>query len=82
MTSPPFSLPHHWPAPFDPAAAERLIERFQALGEPEARLLDLPGVLPMLRCLGGNSPYLAELTIREHATVLQVAADGPEAAFA
>ncbi len=81
MTSPPFSLPPAWPAPFDPAAADRLVERFHSLGEPEARLLDAPGVLPMLRCLGGNSPYLAELTIREHETVLKLASDGPSAAF-
>ena len=36
----------------------------------------------MLRCLGGNSPYLSELAIRERDTIRRVAADGPDAAFA
>nr|WP_294514233.1 bifunctional [glutamine synthetase] adenylyltransferase/[glutamine synthetase]-adenylyl-L-tyrosine phosphorylase [uncultured Rhodopila sp.] len=82
MNDSAFSLPADWPAPFDEAAADRLVERFQALGEAEARLLATAGVLPMLRCLGGNSPYLAELTIREHDTTGRVVADGPDAAFA
>jgi glutamate-ammonia-ligase adenylyltransferase len=74
-------MPRHWPAPYDDAAADRLIERFQALGETEARLLKAPGVLPMLRCLGGNSPYLAALALREPESVRQLAAHGPQAAF-
>ena len=82
MNDSAFSLPIGWPAPFDAAAADRLIERFRALGDVEARLLDTPGVMPMLLCLGGNSPYLAELTIREHETIRRVVADGPDAAFA
>ena len=77
-----FSLPRDWPAPFDEAAADRLVERFQALGDAEALLLNTSGVLPMVRCLGGNSPYLAELTIRERDTIRRVVADGPDAAFA
>src|SRR5208337_2160761 len=71
-----------WPGAYDEAAADRLVERFQAVGEAETGLLETPGVLPMLRCLGGNSPYLAELTLREHETVLLFATHGPEAAFA
>ena len=31
----------------------------------------------MIRCLGGNSPYLGDLAIRELATVRRVVADGP-----
>jgi glutamate-ammonia-ligase adenylyltransferase len=65
----------NWPAPFDPAAAERLIERVQALG-PIA-----PKDQPVLHCLGGNSPFLADLALREHAIVQQLLADGPDLVF-
>lgn len=82
MKPAPFLIPCHWPAPYDEAAAERLIERFQSIGEPETRLLKKPGVLPMLRCLGGNSPYLAALAVREPDAILGLVRNGPEAAFA
>ena len=36
----------------------------------------------MLRCLGGNSPYLAGLAIRESASVCRLVADGPDAVVA
>jgi len=75
-------MPCHWPAPYDEAAGERLVERFEALGQTEARLLTSPGVLPMLRCLGGNSPYLAALVLRESESLHRLAMEGPEAAFA
>ncbi len=82
MNRAPFSLPSRWPAAFDAGSADRLVERFQALGDAEARLLEAPWVRPMLRCLGGNSPYLSELTIRERDTIRRVVADGPDIAFA
>ena len=75
-------MPRHWPAPYDEAAADRLVERFQALGETESRLQKMPGVLPMLRCLGGNSPYLADLALREPGAIGRLTTSGPEAAFA
>ena len=81
MKPPAFVLPRHWPVPYDAGAADRLVERFEALGETEARLLEVPGVLPMLRCLGGNSPYLAELALREAATIVLVATQGPDPAL-
>jgi [glutamine synthetase] adenylyltransferase / [glutamine synthetase]-adenylyl-L-tyrosine phosphorylase len=82
MNAPPFSLPVTWPAPFDVAAADRLVEHFQSIGEADAELLKAPGVPPMLRCLGGNSPYLSALALRDHETVHDLVADGPQAAFA
>ena len=36
----------------------------------------------MLRALGGGSPFLSDLLLREHATVLDLAARGPDAAAA
>jgi len=58
------------------------VERFQDVGETEARLLKRPGVLPMLRCLGGNSPYLAALAARERDVICRLTAEGPAVAFA
>ena len=71
-----------WPAPFDPDAATRLLERFTALGRAEARVAARPGVAAMLRCLGGNSPYLSDLALREAVTVTRFLAEGPDATVA
>jgi [glutamine synthetase] adenylyltransferase / [glutamine synthetase]-adenylyl-L-tyrosine phosphorylase len=73
-----FQLPATWPAPADPDAAERLIERFMAVGRAEARLARVPAVRAMLACLGGNSDYLADLAIRESAAVGALIASGPD----
>ncbi|MEA2739313.1 MAG: [glutamine synthetase] adenylyltransferase / [glutamine synthetase]-adenylyl-L-tyrosine, partial [Acetobacteraceae bacterium] len=35
----------------------------------------------MLRCLGGNSPYLSALVLREPDALRRLTVDGPEAAF-
>jgi glutamate-ammonia-ligase adenylyltransferase len=77
-----FPMPLHWPQPLDPAAAARLVERFHAIGEPEARILQDPGVRSLLMCLGGNSPYLTELALREPDAIRRLVTDGPQAAFA
>jgi glutamate-ammonia-ligase adenylyltransferase len=71
-----------WPDPFDPAAADRLIERFAVLGRTEARLAARGNVAAMLRCLGGNSPYLSDLALREAGTVARFVANGPDTAVA
>ncbi|MCB8882841.1 bifunctional [glutamine synthetase] adenylyltransferase/[glutamine synthetase]-adenylyl-L-tyrosine phosphorylase [Acidisoma cellulosilytica] len=68
--------PFHWPEPADLASADRFVERFQALAGMEA----VP--LAMLRAIGGNSEYLAGLSLRESATLLAVWTEGPEAAIA
>lgn len=72
----------HWPEPFDPAAGERLRERFEALGDSFGALLFVPGVRAMLLAIGGNSPYLSELAIREAASLQRFVLHGPDAAFA
>ena len=71
-----------WPSPFDSAAADRLLERFAALGRTESRLAAKPGGVAMLRCLGGNSPYLADLALRESAVAARFVVEGPDAAAA
>ena len=61
-----------WPEAADPAAAARLIKEFEARhGTVE------PALSPLLRCLGGNSPYLAELALRESDQLPAMLVDRP-----
>jgi glutamate-ammonia-ligase adenylyltransferase len=65
-----------WPPQADAAAGARLVERFA-----EA----LPGHAvpePLLRCLGGNSPYLSDLALREATTLATLARHGPDSVVA
>ncbi|HTC10192.1 MAG TPA: bifunctional [glutamine synthetase] adenylyltransferase/[glutamine synthetase]-adenylyl-L-tyrosine phosphorylase [Acetobacteraceae bacterium] len=78
MTSAAFRLPQYWPHPHDATAAARLVERFAELGRVEARLVARPAVAAMLGALGGNSPFLADLAIREAASVRTLVAEGPD----
>ncbi|HTB44893.1 MAG TPA: glutamine-synthetase adenylyltransferase [Acetobacteraceae bacterium] len=71
-------LPSTWPAPHDPAAAERLIERFSELGRAEARLAGRAAVRALLAALGGNSPYLSDLAVREAGALRALVTDGPQ----
>jgi glutamate-ammonia-ligase adenylyltransferase len=75
-----FRLPAVWPQPADAAAAERLCDQFAALGPADSRFARDSATL--LRCLGGNSPYLAELALREAAILRRLARDGPDATVA
>jgi glutamate-ammonia-ligase adenylyltransferase len=76
-----FRLPSAWPAAADAGAGERLAEQFAGLGRAEARFARDAGA-GLLRSLGGNSPYLAELAVREAAMLRQVADQGPDVAAA
>ena len=60
-----------WPIAADAAAGERLCAAFGA-GAPAG----------LLRCLGGNSPFLAELALREPAVLRRTIRLGPEAVVA
>jgi glutamate-ammonia-ligase adenylyltransferase len=63
-----------FPKPADPAAAARFLADFYM------RAPDGGGVpRALLECLGGNSPYLSELALREPETLMAVAAGGPDA---
>lgn len=72
-------VPANLPRPADPAAAEMLIERFAEQGMPEARFAATPGGRALLRTLGGNSPYLGDLAVREAPTLRRVIRLGPSA---
>ncbi|HEX3993088.1 MAG TPA: hypothetical protein VHX39_18100, partial [Acetobacteraceae bacterium] len=71
-----------WPAAYDDAAAGRLLERFAAIGRAEARLTTRSDAVALLRCLGGNSPYLSDLALREAGAVARFLVDGPDATLA
>jgi glutamate-ammonia-ligase adenylyltransferase len=71
-----------WPAPADAAAAQRLIERFASQGPQAAALAATPAGLAMLSAIGGGSPFLADLAIREHVCVIDFTQTGPDAALA
>jgi len=73
-----FQLPVQWPAAYDVPAADRLIERFAELGRTEARLAERPAVRAMLAALGGNSPYLSDLAVREPAALRSLVAHRPQ----
>ena len=70
-----------WPRPADPGAADRLAERFAAQGPEAAALAATPRGRAMLAAIGGGSPFLADLMVREHACVGRFCADGPGAAL-
>ncbi len=68
-----------WPAAADPDAASRLVERFADLGADAAALAASASGRQMLDALGGGSPYLSDLLVRESATALSVWQRGPDA---
>ncbi len=78
MARSPAPLKTVWPRPSDEVAAARLVAQFEAVGGPEARLLRRPGFRPMLEAVGGNSPYLAGLAVREAGTLRDFVDHGPD----
>ncbi|MBV9654997.1 MAG: bifunctional [glutamine synthetase] adenylyltransferase/[glutamine synthetase]-adenylyl-L-tyrosine phosphorylase [Acetobacteraceae bacterium] len=77
-----FRLPGIWPPPADKRGAERLQERFAETGAPARALAAEPAIRAMLDAIGGNSPYLSDLAVREAATFAAIATDGPDAVLA
>jgi glutamate-ammonia-ligase adenylyltransferase len=65
-----------YPQPGDPAAASRFVADFMAKAGADSGATVPRG---LLECLGGNSPYLAELALREPETLLAIMATGPDA---
>ncbi|MBK1661924.1 bifunctional [glutamine synthetase] adenylyltransferase/[glutamine synthetase]-adenylyl-L-tyrosine phosphorylase [Paracraurococcus ruber] len=74
-------LPERLPRPFDPEAADRLIQQV-AEGEAPARALAAsPGGAALLRALGGHAPFLADLAQREPMALVRLQERGPDEAF-
>ncbi|MCS6932430.1 MAG: bifunctional [glutamine synthetase] adenylyltransferase/[glutamine synthetase]-adenylyl-L-tyrosine phosphorylase [Acetobacteraceae bacterium] len=70
------------PAPHDPEAADRLIAAFRDLGRAERDYAETAAGRALLAAIGGHSPYLSDLALREPAVLLRMAERGPDAAFA
>ncbi|MBV9118852.1 MAG: hypothetical protein JOY63_15955, partial [Acetobacteraceae bacterium] len=77
MPQAPFTLPATWPRPYDVAAADRLIERISETGPEMAALAARRDVAALLRALGGNSPFLSDLAVRETAALAELVSSGP-----
>ena len=73
--------PAHWPRPADPEAAARLQECFSVIGKAEARFAKSTAGRAILDAFGGNAPYLADLAIKEPATLRDAVEHGPSPTF-
>lgn len=69
------------PRPFDRQAADRLLEDFAERGSAERAYAASQAGAAMLAALGGHSPYLAELALREAPSLLRLAERGPDDAM-
>ena len=59
-----------WPAPADALAASRLVERFAACSLAAREFAASGEGSALLAAIGGGSPYLSDLAVREHQIVL------------
>ncbi|CAH0283290.1 bifunctional [glutamine synthetase] adenylyltransferase/[glutamine synthetase]-adenylyl-L-tyrosine phosphorylase [Roseomonas sp. CECT 9278] len=73
--------PERLPRPFDPAAAALAAEHFAERGAAERDFAASPAGAALIAALGGHSPYLADLAVRESAALLALAERGPDVAF-
>ncbi|GBR07033.1 bifunctional [glutamine synthetase] adenylyltransferase/[glutamine synthetase]-adenylyl-L-tyrosine phosphorylase [Acetobacter oeni] len=70
-----------WPEAADPEAADRFLEDMTALwreAELDPGMLHAPGIPDLLACIGGNSPYLADLIRRAPDDFVRLITDGPD----
>ncbi len=74
--------PDRLPRPFDTEAAARLAERFGERDAATRAFAASPEGAALLGALGGHSPYLADLAVKEAPALLRLAARGPDEAFA
>jgi glutamate-ammonia-ligase adenylyltransferase len=70
------------PRPFDPEAAGRLLERFAERDAACRGFAASAEGAALLGALGGHSPYLSDLAVREAPALLRLAERGPDDAFA
>jgi len=68
-------------APHDEAAAARLATAFAELGRAERALAESDEGQRLLAAIGGHSPYLTELALREPGVLLRMAERGADAAL-
>ncbi|MDI3305983.1 MAG: bifunctional [glutamine synthetase] adenylyltransferase/[glutamine synthetase]-adenylyl-L-tyrosine phosphorylase [Acetobacteraceae bacterium] len=79
----PAIIPHpeRLPRPFDQEGAERLAERFSEISAPARAFAASAEGAALLGALGGHSPYLSDLALREPEMLLRLAERGPDEAF-
>ena len=70
------------PRPFEPEEAARLAERFAERGAAERAFAATAEGGALLAALGGHSTYLADLAVRESATLLRLVERGADATMA
>ena len=70
------------PRPFEAEEAARLAERFAERGAAERAFAATADGAALLGALGGHSSYLADLAVRESATLLRLAERGADATMA
>ena len=70
------------PRPFDPEAAGRLVERFAERDAACRAFAASAEGAALLGALGGHSPYLSDLAVREAPALLRLVERGPDEAFA
>ncbi len=80
MSTAPFPT-DRLPRPFDAEAAERLLLRFGERDAAAKQYAASSAGAALLGALGGHSPYLAELALREAPTLMRMAERGPDEAL-
>ncbi len=75
-------LPERLPPAFDAAAAERLRQRFAERDAAARAFAATAEGTALLNTLGGHSPYLADLALREAPTLARLVERGPDEAQA
>jgi [glutamine synthetase] adenylyltransferase / [glutamine synthetase]-adenylyl-L-tyrosine phosphorylase len=75
-------LPERLPRPYDPEAAERLLSRFAERDALAKGFAASPEGAALLNSLGGHSPYLSDLALREAPTLMRLAERGPDETMA
>ncbi len=80
--APPRIAPDRLPRPHDPEGAARLVERFAERDTAARAFATAAEGRALLEALGGHSPYLAEMALREPLALERFAERGPEEALA
>ena len=70
------------PRPFEPEEAARLAERFAERGAAERAFAATGEGAALIAALGGHSSYLADLAVRESATLMRLVERGADATMA
>jgi glutamate-ammonia-ligase adenylyltransferase len=82
MTALSWIVPERLPRPFDTQAAARLAERLSERDSPTSGLIEEGAGRGLVAALGGHSPFLADLALRERLMLARLIERGPDEALA